>query len=394
MNKKILKSDSALVLIGEKLPLSLSQDRGRFFGLVQGCDFTVQADRQKIKSIGTKRYLINDSVKAPNVDLNLRYYLSSYINNELLMGFRGSEKIYEPGFADMKSMNNNFYIMMERDAGKDGMDEIRKEQVNQINFSGFDVLSFGNSYLKKYSINFNVGQIPVVNASFACSNVKFDSLTDNTLKVPSVSPYGIEDDKKLNLSTLYLTIKSGYVSGNPSVTEYNLPAVVPSKVNVFLDELEIGGAPLGFDSEPLVQSLSIDIDFPRNDLYGLGSNYVFDRKIQYPINATININTLVSGLNSGFISEMYSSEALYGLTVRFADEQEDSISYYAFKKLRLESFSYSLDINNILNYNASFSCQITDDSNFFIKRIAIFQDALYSDFDQIWRKFQISWNNI
>jgi hypothetical protein len=102
MNKKILKSNSAFVLIGEKLPITLSKDRGRLFSLVQGCEFSIQTERQKLKSIGTDRYIVNNLIKAPSVDLNFQYYLSPYINNELLMGFGGSVNLFEPSFKNLQ----------------------------------------------------------------------------------------------------------------------------------------------------------------------------------------------------------------------------------------------------------------------------------------------------
>jgi hypothetical protein len=393
MKKKILKSNSAFVLIGEKLPLTSSKDRGRLFSLVQGCEFSIQTERQKLKSIGIDRYIVNDLFKAPSVDLNFQYYLSPYINNELLMGFGGSGNRYESAFSKMQGMNNNFYIMIEKDDPYDGFDEIKEQTPNTINFSGFDVLSFGNSYLKKYSLNFSVGAIPVVNTTFSCSNMKFDNLNNNTLKIPSVSSYGIEDNKTLNLSELYLTITSGYISGNPEGrSEYNLPVVDTMVSDFILDDLQISGVPLEFLDRPILQSFNIDIDIPRNDLYGLGSNYVFDRKIQYPINATINIGTLVSGFKSGVINKIHNNEQVYGFTVNFVNQARYATGSYKFSKLRLENFNYSLNINDTMNYNATFSCQITKNENFQIKRMFQNFGNTYSDVEYKWSQSEIIWN--
>jgi hypothetical protein len=393
MNKKILKSNSAFVLIGEKLPITLSKDRGRLFSLVQGCEFSIQTERQKLKSIGTDRYIVNNLIKAPSVDLNFQYYLSPYINNELLMGFGGSGRFFEPVFKNLQGVNNNFYIMIEKDDLRDGFDEIKKQTPDTINFSGFDVLSFGNSYLKKYSLSFNLGQVPVVNTVFACSNMKFDNLNNNTLKIPSVSSYGVEDNKTLNLSELYLTITSGYVSGNPEgKSEYNLPVADTMASSFILDDLQISGVPLEFLDRPILQSFSIDIDIPRNDLYGLGSNYVFDRKIQYPINATININTLVSGFNSGVVSKIHSNEEVYGFSVNFVNKKRYVTGSYKFSRLRLENFNYNLNINDTMNYNATFSCEITKDRNFEIKRMLTSVGATYLDIEYKWSQSEIIWN--
>ncbi len=395
MNKKILKSNSAFVLIGDKLPLTLSKDRGRLFSLIQGCQFSIQTERQKLKSIGTNQYIVNDLVRAPSVDLNLQYYLTPYLNNELLMGFCGSGNNYEQAFDKLQGVNQNFYVMMEKDSLYNGFDEIIKQDPGTINFSGFDVISFGNAYLKKYSLNFAVGNVPTVDVSFSCSNLKFDNLTNNTLRVPSLSTYGQEDNKTLNLSELYLTIASGYVSGNPEGrNEFNPPLANPMVSNFYLDDLQMGGIDLNFNDKPILRSFSLEIDIPRNDLYGLGNNHPFDRKIQYPINATINISTYVSGFNTGSISKMSNYEEYYGFSINFNNERKYSQGFYSFKKMRLESFNYNLNINNILEYNATFNCSITRDSNFLISRRYPNLGNLYHDIPLKWSKFDVIWSEL
>lgn len=85
-------------------PLTVSEyvENPRLFSLVQNCNFSIENDRQKLRQIGSQDYCINNLIKAPNVDLSFDYYLSPYLNNELLMGFKGENTLEENAFADLK----------------------------------------------------------------------------------------------------------------------------------------------------------------------------------------------------------------------------------------------------------------------------------------------------
>ncbi|MEY4331842.1 MAG: hypothetical protein RLZZ196_580, partial [Bacteroidota bacterium] len=89
MSRKILKSNGAFVLIGGSPSWKTSSETGRLFSLVQNLSFGLQNDRQKLKQVGYQSYAVNHVNKASDISLNIDYYLSPYLNNELLLNFGG-----------------------------------------------------------------------------------------------------------------------------------------------------------------------------------------------------------------------------------------------------------------------------------------------------------------
>ena len=485
-------------------------DELRLFTLTQNCNFGVTNDLLKLKQIGFDGYAVNEAFQAPKVNLTLDYLHSPYLNNELLLGFNGSGSLYENALSGFNSKNNNFYLVVDNRNFKEGFDEVKRLDPLNIDFSGFSIFSFGDSYLTNYSLNFQIGQIPSVSTTFACSNMKIDTIVDSEKfeivegnftwsgaqadaeskggrlavlnteeknnKVPNQSQarlwigatdtgtegtwrwinnvllndgytnwsisepnnagdvehyamrysngtwndlantsstngyiieYGIVETKNqittpsvkqpgiLNLADSYYTLESGYVLANTEgLTEFNLPVTSPMSSQFILDDLQVGGIKLESYNNPLLQSLSIDIDLARNDLYGLGSNYVYDRKINYPINAKIDMSVLVSGVDDGFVSGILSNQQIYAFTIHCINNKNYATGSYKFNNCRLTNFNYSMPLNDVMVFSASFDCTIRNDFGFEMKRVIGELGNYYQDFDSIWRNLSINWDSI
>ncbi len=490
-------------------------DELRLFALTQNCNFGVTNDLLKLKQIGSDGYAVNEVFQAPKINLTLDYLHSPYLNNELLLGFNGSGSVYENALSGFNSKNNNFYLVVDNRDLKEGFDEVKRVDPLNIDFSGFSIFSFGDSYLTNYSLNFQIGQIPSVSTTFACSNMKIDTLVDSEKfeiitgsftwsgartdaesrggrlailnteeknnKVPTqtqsvlwigatdtgvegtwrwidgtllndgytnwsvgepndaggvedyatrlgnihgaasykwndlanvsstdgyIIEYGVIETKNqittpsvkqpgiLNLADSYYTLESGYVFANPKgLTEFNLPVSSPRHSEFILDDLQVGGIKLESYNAPLLQSLSIDIDLARNDLYGLGSNYVYDRKINYPINAKIDMSVLVSGVDDGFVSGILSNQQIYAFTIHSVNSENYATGSYKFNNCRLTNFNYSMPLNDIMIFNASFDCTIRNDAGFEMKRVIGGLNNFYQDFDSIWGNLSINWDS-
>lgn len=212
--------------------------------------------------------------------------------------------------------------------------------------------------------------------------------TKNQITTPSVKQPGI-----LNLADSYYTLESGYVFSNPEgLTEFDLPVTSPMSSQFILDDLQVGGIKLESYNNPLLQSLSIDIDLSRNDLYGLGSNYVYDRKLSYPVNAKIDMSVLVSSVDDGFVSGILSNQQIYAFTIHCINNKNYATGSYKFNNCRLTNFNYSMPLNNIMTFNASFDCTIRSDVGFEMKRTIGELGNFYQDFDSIWGNLSINWD--
>lgn len=367
MRKIILQSQEATVLIGGSPAWKTTQDSGKLFSLVQNSQFSINLERIQNKFLGQKNNTIDHIYKSPEVDLSIDYYLNPYLNNELLMGFSG-ENSFIQAFRNIHEKNYNFYLLVNSKDKNEIFQETKKTQAQRIGFSGYDLISIGNAYLTNYSLNFSLGSIPTVSTSFKCSNCRIDNLTGNRyVQLPAINlrsgnNVGVGT---IDLSGIYDTMLSGYISGDPkSRTEYNPLVTTPKHSKIFLNKLSVGGAPMQTNSLPILQSVDINIEIPRNDLYGLGSNYVFDRKIQYPINAQIQLSALVSGFESGFITGLVNTDVPYNVGISFTNDDRHITGYFEFQQARLNNYGYSMQVNGIMNFQASFSCSITDEKGF------------------------------
>jgi hypothetical protein len=385
---RYIKTTNSSLTVSEYL------EKPRLFSLVQNCNFSIENDRQKLRQIGSQDYCINNLIKAPNVDLSFDYYLSPYLNNELLMGFKGENTLEENAFADLKKIKNNFYLVIDNKDGRDGLDLVKKQGSLPSSFSGFDVLSFGDSYLKNYSLNFSNNAIPIVSVKYSCSNMKFDNLNNNLdVSTPSINQNGsINTSGFFDLPSYYSGLVSGYISGDlNNRTEFNPPVSLSNNSIFTLEDLQVGGVALSSGSQPILQSFGLSINFDRVDLYGLGSNYIFNRKLQYPINANVTIESLVSGFNAGEINKLFTNESGYNFIVSCSDQQKYTTSKYKFENAKLENFNYSLTINNIMKFQASFNVEITDKKGFYINRKTIYADK-WNDIYDLWNNLNIAWN--
>lgn len=391
MKRQILKSNSAIVVIGDSPAWKTGQETGRILSLVQNCDFSASNDRQKIKQIGSQSYAVNNIVRAPEISLSLDYYLTPYINNELLFGFNGDSSGYQPAFPNIKSRNQNIYLLIDTEDTRDGVDQFK---TGGTNFSGYNALTFGNCYINKYSVSYALNSVPVVSVGFAASNARFESLTGNTISIPAINSVSGNNSGSgfLNLTGLYATLDSGYISGNTQGrSEYNAPVAISNASNFYLQNLQVGGVDLSPTNTPILQSFSLDIDLARTSLYGLGSNYVYDRKLEYPINGQAQISCLVSGISSGDFQSILTGESGYSLEIAFCDYSKSNTGFYKIENAKLDSVNYSLKINDIMQFNAAFSFEINDASGFAIKRL-IQSSTAWQDISSLWQNLTVNWS--
>ena len=145
---------------------------------------------------------------------------------------------------------------------------------------------------------------------------------------------------------------------------------------------------------PILQSFSLDIDLARTSLYGLGSNYVYDRKLEYPINGQAQISCLVSGISSGNFQSILTGESGYSLEIAFCDYNKSNTGFYKIENAKLDSVNYSLKINDIMQFNAAFSFEINDASGFAIKRLieSGYSSTAWQDISSLWQNLTVNWS--
>ena len=389
MKKNPFKSNSAFVVIGESPAWKETKEIGSLFSLVQDCNFKINLNRQSHNQIGSNVYSYNEIVNSPKVDLSLSYYLSSFLNNELLMGFMGRGVTEKQALSQIGGKDYNFYLVID---SKKNEDANIKAKSTSTNYSGSNVVSFGNCQLKNYNLSFNVNSIPTVSVNFDSSNVNFDLLTGNFVKIPAVN----------NLSGNF--VNNGFYDFDPSglsgkflvsdVDAYKLPTVSNSNLNFNLMGLSAGGVSLLNSSTPAIQSFDLSFEIPRVDLYGLGSNYIYDRKIKYPIVASIKMQYLVDEFISSSIKNISDYNKEYDFSVTFYDIAKKATGIFDFRKVKLVDFSHSMSVNQRMIVSSSFIVEIGKDNDYEKTQGLSFSRAVQGDYESIWEEENRTWSSI
>lgn len=396
MKKAVIKSNSAFVLVGESPSWTTGEDRGRLLSLVQNCDFSIDTQRQKIKQLGSQNYAVNDVMFSPDVNLTIDYFLSPCINNELLIGMKGVGDTYQPSLDGIRSKNNNIYLLMDTKNGTDGFDEPRRSDPENINFSGFHAVSFGNCYCNKYSVSFALNSIPTASLGFVASNVRFESLTGNKMPIPAINLESGNNSGSgfLDLSNLLNTITGNFIAKDKDLkTEYTPPIASPTVSSFSLEQLDIGGVDLRNSANPILQSFSFDLDLSRTPLYGLGSNYAYRRLLQFPVNGQAQLSCLFSGVSTGSLQQILTNENEYSFEVSFCDEQKLNTGYFQITDAKLDSINYSMQVNGIMQVNASFSFEASPSDGFFMKR-SVNQGDVWQNIYDLWQNLNVTWSSM
>lgn len=396
MNRQILKSNSAFVAIGNDPAWTTGADNAAIFSLVQGCDFSISTQRQKLKQIGSQSLAVNDIVRAPEVAVNFNYFLTPYLNNELLAGFKGESVDYQVATQSMRARSQNFYVIMNPSEIKDAIDPFK---ATGTAMSGLQALTFGNCYLTRYSAQFGINTVPVATMNFVGDNMRFENITGSRISIPAINSASGNSNGSgyLDLASLYNSLTGGYISGDiEGRQETNAPVSISNKGTYTLQNLEIGGAPLDLASKPILQTFDLGLDFARTPLYGLGSNYPYGRKLELPVNGTASFNCLVSGVSSGSIQSLLTKDTGYSFEVAFTDQRMLRTGFFKIDNAKLDSVNYSMSINGVLAMSASFSFQASETGGFYIKRslAGSLSNQSWQSVSDIWQNISVNWLNV
>jgi len=408
MKKNILKSNSSFVIIGKSPAWSQTiNESGRIFSLTQSIDFNFSSNKQATKQLGYQRYSNNVDYLTPQVDLSIDYYFSPYLNNELLMGLQRSG-VDKSAIFDFKNKNYNFYFLSNEKDTVDGFDEVGKAP-NTQDWKDSEAICFGNCYLSNYSLSMSIGQVPVVSTKFKSSNIAAQTLSTTggvtypLIQVPALDPYSGRLTSGSDYAYTFLDTAGNVSFDIENRSDLNPPVALPHKSVVSIINKSVSDSqltPLRNFSNLILQSYSLSFDFNRVDLYKFGNNSVSDRKLQFPIVANIQIESLVSGFNttnvntSGLLGSATTNneENLYDVNFSFSNEIDSVTGFYNFQGAKLNSLSYSTQINDIYKMSASFSVEITEKEGFIMTNVQKSTSGNYNINTNTWQSEPNYWN--
>ena len=353
MSRIVLNSANTAVLIGDSPSFKTSDETGILFAGVQTASFSLPQTRQTQKQVGSYDYAVNDLIRHPDISLQINYLFSPSMANESALGLTVftafTPEITAPVTADnsflsgIEDKSYNFYLYNHPNQNFDAIKYLKNASSNSPNNG--EIISFGNAYLTDYNLSFADGSLPTVSTTFKCSNMKAENYLAD-IESPAIN---LISGNNINVGNLDVsetkTQKEDFYGLGVGLDLTDPKTQQPGDFILDLENLQVGGQNIG-GSDHMIKSMSISIPVTRVDLHGLGSDYVRERKMQYPSRGNLNISSLVSKYETGFVSGLLRNESAYDFTVTAKSCDQEVECEFGFSGLKLETFNYS--VNSIM----------------------------------------------
>lgn len=295
-----------------------------------------------IKEIGSDNLVLRDGdspiIKQPEVACSIKYMFCKG-ENESALGFSLSKEssVLKKFFNASTSDDVNIIGVAANQRGHSDLNLISTDR-----FEGHYVIGLGNCFLQNYTYNAQMGALPICEVSYAGSNIKFDKY-DSTAKptLPSIK-LGVDNSFSPESITLNENVFNEDVNDDVNV-------IMPGDITVKIEKYagSYGGVPIE-SLNAAIQNVSINLPIQRQDIYGFGSNYVFDRKLKLPIVGSINMSLIIREFSEGQIESFFREGAKYEIII-----QQDYRNY----KDPIKNIM-NIEINNAQLKSQSFQNQI------------------------------------
>jgi len=323
------------------------------YKLVQNFSYSVSLPRQELKQLGTQDLSLKEMTQQPDVQLNFTYIPELSFGNENHGNFKSAAlgtSTYRNMFSGVSERATNFYVVNTPETGNiDAFDSIKFNE-DPFDLTGFDCMAFGNCFPVSYSLSYGIGTLPSVSTSYICSNMVFEHLTGTSMEMPSINLTGGNND---NVG------RSLFQIDPQTNSDRNPPIINPTdpQSSVTLQNLQVGGQRLS--GIHFIQAVDMQVSLPRVSSYGLGNDFAYNRKAQFPAQGTFSVSSLVSGFDEGFVTGVLSDDRKYDFELVLASGDKKMI--YEIQEAKLDSYNYGMPINDKMTFDASFSFTVTEE---------------------------------
>jgi hypothetical protein len=380
----IIKSNSIILASDLSPAFQQPQDflpykKGLFpLGFVNNLAFEIQNNRTQSKQISSADFAVNNLPFSPTVSLSFDFTSSKAFQNENLLGiFFKPFGDYASCFGGSNNHSVNLFFIISDLFGLDLIQSIR----DRGNLNGLEVLSFGNCALTNYGLSMEVNSLPAVSMQMEAVNMEAFTVSSDLMNLPAVNLSVGNKDNITQLKVDNTSFIANLNQLNTSVTGLPILPIYDSTVfKIGAENLQTPSVVLAPWGEAAISSINFSIAVERQNSYGFGSDFVYDRKIKFPILGDLSISAVSLNIHTGeaTITGVMKNEESYDLSLQFIDPQELQYSgqsiatlsgladqnYSGFltnnKTLRinnakLNSQSYSINYEGIFSTELSFS---------------------------------------
>jgi len=356
--------------------------RGLFpIAFVDNLAFDVQGNRIRSKQVGGEEFSIESLAFSPSVSLSFDYISSLTFDNENLLGmfFKGWGD-FQSVFKGSNGQSCNLYFILSDLFGLDLIQQIK----DRGNLNGLEVISFGNCTLSNYNLAIAAVTIPKTSIQMEAVNMEMQVVSSNLIQIPAINlSVGNKDGAtQLMIDNSEFITNLNALNNSPNGQPI-LPTYQTTAFNIVTENPQVPSIKISPWADAAISSIGFSIGIEREASYGFGSDFIYDKKIKFPIVGNLNISATALALNSGvpILTGAMSNEPSYSLELQFIDPNElkyinqsiGTLSGYAdqnykgfltnnkylkIDNAKLESHSHSIDYasNLTVEFGFSFTC--------------------------------------
>lgn len=316
-------------------------------------EIDLAGSRQDVREFGQLARISTVRLSEIDPTLSLGYFLGNG-ENELALGLDNSsgadtQMISSIINEDPTQSQRNIFIA----TVKEGEDAFTSSKWTTEEDS-HDVIGFGNCFVNSYSVNLSVGEIPRVDLEVQASNVVFWTGCQSGLFNPSLDLEGERTHSGLVLLPPPDTGEVGHAVLRPHDVSVTF---VDDEISTGDSADKIGG--VNFSTMP-IQSCSIDVPLAREVIESLGSERAYAKPVQFPIDVTVNISSLVNEYTTGALEFALTGSAGNKTTNIDIEVKDGNLvrNKFVLTGALLDSQSYSQGLDDNETVDLTFSAQI------------------------------------
>lgn len=324
---------------------------------IQDINYQFQHVDLDIKSIGAddlvKRNGESPVIRHPDVAVNVNYIFSRGENETAIGFYKGTDYSLLKNFLENNTTDDvNLSVVV---ANEDCYLDVNN-LTNEDEFNNYSVIGFGNAFLTQYNYNAQVGSAPTASVAYEGSNMKIDSYKVGN--EPTLASVKLGVDNQFSSEKIIIdenTLNGTVYEGANAIMPGDMEVTITKKMGNY------GGVPLESLSAS-IQSISIDVPFNRQSIYGFGSNYIFDKKLKLPIIASASMQMIVREFDEGQLESFFVQGSVYNIKI----EHRDTYYHKGIKESSEVLNTIYIDDAQIKQqgYNASIGDQLMVDSSF------------------------------
>ena len=291
---------------------------------VQSMDYSFTHQATDIKGVGSDGLITRSGqspiIRAPDINCSINYLFAEGQNEiaaGLYMGADGSvlKNIVESSTTDD---TNIIIVTSDEDDHKD-LSFLDSES----DFEDYNVIGIGNAFLTNYQYNASVGSLSECSMGYMASNMKYDAYSAASKPTLPAVKLGINNTgsaEEIHLDVSKMGDLSHDREGDGYIFDQHInpeiSAIKPGDIKITITKQNGGRGGAALDSiDAAVQDMSIDLPIPRQDIYGMGSNYVFNRKLKVPIIGNLSVGMVVRGYSQDQINSFLTQTDVYNITI-------------------------------------------------------------------------------